>query len=53
MNGLELLELALARRWLAKVTQALNRHWQTKNQAKQKGLAAGGEKGTLLMDEKH
>ena len=48
----EVLELAQDRGWLAKVTQALNRHWQTKNQAKKKGLAAGGKNGTLLMDEK-
>ncbi len=38
--ALEVLELAKDRTWLAKVTNALNQHWQHKNAAKQK--SAGG-----------
>jgi len=36
---LELLELVKDRAWLAKVTNALNQHWQKKNAAKQNCLA--------------
>jgi hypothetical protein len=43
--ALELLELVKDRTWLAKVTNALNRHWQTKNAAKKKCLAIGSQKG--------
>lgn len=34
----ELLELITDRTWLAKVTNALNQHWQKKNAAKRKQL---------------
>ena len=37
----ELLELVKDRAWLAKVTNALNQHWQKKNAAKKKSLADG------------
>jgi len=36
---LELLELVKDRTWLARVTNALNQHWQTKNAAKKNGSA--------------
>jgi hypothetical protein len=36
---LELLELVKDRTWLAKVTNALNLHWQKRNAAKRGGLA--------------
>jgi hypothetical protein len=35
--ALELLELVEDRTWLAKVTNALNQHWQKKNAAKKNG----------------
>ena len=35
----DLLEQAKDRTWLAKVTNALNQHWQNKNAAKRKQLA--------------
>jgi hypothetical protein len=35
---LELLEQVKDRAWLAKVTNALNQHWQHKNAAKKKGM---------------
>jgi hypothetical protein len=38
---LELLELVKDRTWLAKVTNALNQHWQKKNSAKKNHLAVG------------
>ena len=37
----ELLELVKDRAWLAKVTNALNQHWQKKNAAKKNLLADG------------
>jgi hypothetical protein len=39
--ALELLELVKDRAWLAKVTNALNQHWQKKNAAKKNLLADG------------
>ena len=36
--ALEILELAKDRTWLAKVTNALNQHWQRKNAAKHNHL---------------
>ncbi len=54
--SLEVLELAKDRTWLAKVTNALNQHWQHKNAAKQKsaggfvaGRATGGASGTSVL----
>ena len=38
---LEVLEQAKDRTWLAKVTSALNQHWQNKNAAKRKQRVAG------------
>jgi len=38
---LELLEQVKDRAWLAKVTNALNQHWQNKNAAKKNHLAKG------------
>ena len=38
---LELLELVKDRNWLAKMTNALNQHWQNKNAAKKQGAANG------------
>lgn len=38
---LEVLEQAKDRTWLAKVTSALNQHWQNKNAARRKQRAAG------------
>ena len=35
----ELLDLMKDRTWLAKVTNALNQHWQTRNAAKKNRLA--------------
>ena len=35
----ELLELVKDRSWLAKVTNALNQHWQARNAARKTGLA--------------
>ncbi len=37
----ELLELVKDRTWLAKVTNALNQHWQRKNLAKKNSLQIG------------
>jgi hypothetical protein len=45
---LELLELAKDRTWLAKVTNALNQHWQTKNAAKKNGLSNGSQNGHVM-----
>jgi hypothetical protein len=39
--ALELLELAQDRTWLAKVTNALNQHWQKRNSVKKNHLAVG------------
>ena len=38
---LEILEQAKDRAWLARVTSALNQHWQNKNAAKRKQRAGG------------
>jgi hypothetical protein len=38
----EVLEQIQDRTWLAKVTSAINQHWQRKNSAKQKGLTPDG-----------
>ena len=46
--ALEVVEQAKDRTWLAKVTSALNQHWQNKNAAKRKQRAAGlGDKPTV------
>jgi hypothetical protein len=42
---LELLEQVQDRTWLAKVTNALNQHWQKRNAAKRKHLT--GEAGKM------
>ena len=39
--ALEVVEQAKDRTWLAKVTNALNQHWQNKNAAKKNHLAKG------------
>jgi hypothetical protein len=39
--ALEVLELAKDRGWLARVTNALNQHWQKKNAAKRNGSFEG------------
>ena len=45
---LEVLEQAKDRTWLAKVTSALNQHWQNKNAAKRKQRVTGlGERPTV------
>jgi hypothetical protein len=44
----EVLEQAKDRTWLAKVTNALNQHWQNKNAAKRKQRGGGlGERPTV------
>jgi len=43
--ALELLELVKDRTWLAKVTNALNQHWQKKNAAKKNRMANGSQNG--------
>jgi len=44
----DLLEQAKDRTWLAKVTNALNQHWQNKNAAKRKQLAGNlGERPAI------
>ena len=40
----ELLEQVQDRTWLAKVTNALNQHWQKRNAAKRKHLTGEAEK---------
>ena len=63
--ALELLEQVKDRTWLAKITNALNQHWQKKNAAKKNHLATGlttgrscstnfamAESGTLPINEK-
>ena len=46
--AIEVLEQAKDRTWLAKVTNALNQHWQNKNAAKRKQRVAGlGERPTV------
>ena len=45
---LEVLEQAKDRTWLAKVTSALNQHWQNKNAAKRKQRVGGlGERPAI------
>ena len=46
--ALELLEQVKDRTWLAKVTNALNQHWQRKNAAKNKPPASGLHAGRLV-----
>jgi len=41
----ELLEQVQDRTWLAKVTNALNQHWQKRNAAKKSCVAAGSQNG--------
>jgi hypothetical protein len=41
----ELLELVKDRAWLAKVTNALNQHWQKRNAAKKNYPANGSQNG--------
>jgi len=53
---LELLELVKDRTWLARVTKALNQHWQNKNAAKKNHLAKGvtnrhSKRETMAMAE--
>ena len=43
--ALELLELVKDRVWLAKVTNALNQHWQNKNAAKKNRPAISSQNG--------
>ena len=56
---LEVMEQAKDRTWLAKVTSALNQHWQNKNAAKRKQRVGGlGERpaitgSAVLNDPKH
>ena len=46
---LEVLEQAKDRTWLAKVTNALNQHWQHKNAAKRKQRVGGfGERPSVV-----
>ena len=47
--ALELLEQVKDRTWLAKVTNALNQHWQKKNGARQNHPATGLTKGGLPL----
>ena len=46
----ELLEQVQDRTWLAKVTNALNQHWQKKNAAKKNGLVYGSQNGYLTAN---
>jgi hypothetical protein len=46
--ALEVLEQARDRAWLARVTNALNQHWQKKNAAK-KNLCAAGHVESVLQ----
>ena len=46
----ELLEQVQDRTWLAKVTNALNQHWQKRNAAKKNGLHNGSQTGHGLPD---
>jgi hypothetical protein len=41
--ALEVLELVKDRNWLAKVTNALNQHWQRKNAAKERSPTNGSK----------
>jgi hypothetical protein len=50
--ALEVLEQSKDRNWLAKVTNALNQHWQRKNAAKKNGEAGAVFVGSILRDEK-
>jgi len=45
--ALELLEQVKDRIWLAKVTNALNQHWQRKNAAKKNGTACDLGNGSV------
>ena len=46
----ELLEQVQDRTWLAKVTNALNQHWQKRNAAKKNGSQNGSQTGNGLPD---
>jgi hypothetical protein len=45
----ELLEQVEDRAWLAKVTNALNQHWQRKNAAKENGAASGSGNDSISL----
>jgi|SRR5208282_4388381 len=47
----ELLELVEDRAWLAKVTNALNQHWQRRNAAKKNHPANGSQNGHVTANE--
>ncbi len=51
--ALEVLEQVRDRNWLARVTNALNQHWQRKNAAKKNHLAEGSIKMQSLHLEKY
>jgi hypothetical protein len=44
----ELLEQVEDRTWLAKITNALNQHWQKRNAAKQSCSGNGSQNGHVL-----
>ena len=46
----ELLEQAKDRTWLAKVTNALNQHWQKRNAAKKFCVPAGSQNGHVTAN---
>jgi hypothetical protein len=48
--ALEVIELGKDRTWLAKVTNALNQHWQKKNAAKRKQRVGGLGDGPIVAD---
>jgi hypothetical protein len=45
----ELLEQVQDRTWLAKVTNALNQHWQKRNAAKKNCTASNSQNGQALL----
>jgi hypothetical protein len=45
-----LLEQVEDRTWLAKVTNALNQHWQKKNAAKKNGLVNGSQNDRVMAN---
>ena len=49
---LELLEQIKDRTWLAKVTNALNQHWQHKNAAKRKGIGKEFDNPSALCENR-
>ena len=46
--ALEVLELVKDRNWLAKVTNAINQHWQRKNEAKKSNQGDSHVHGDLI-----